>query len=173
MACNCPVGRTGTSSQPRKLLGLKSYSVKMDLQETDHLREEALASTTTMLQVGLISLILEPQSETKNFLRLIEVGLAAERGTDNASPVVLLARQDFRDETIWKFVIKHMEEKVYLVWKKEKSFGCLDCLDSTPAQKMDYFLERSQLYPDNPCNALQYKKHWFFIYKIAGRNLYM
>ncbi|KAG6825453.1 hypothetical protein H0H93_000685, partial [Arthromyces matolae] len=46
MSRNCPRGRTAKASSSGKPPGLRSYSVRVNLDETERLREEALASTT-------------------------------------------------------------------------------------------------------------------------------
>ena len=72
MSQNCPKGRTVASLVLGKLPGLKSYSVRVDLCETDWLREIALSETTTEMLVGMINI----GTEYDDLLELMEVSEA-------------------------------------------------------------------------------------------------
>ncbi|KAG6906327.1 hypothetical protein DXG01_014484, partial [Tephrocybe rancida] len=56
ISCNCPRGRTAKALTSGGPPGVKSYSVRVDLRETDKLQEEALAGTTQGTSVGMICL---------------------------------------------------------------------------------------------------------------------
>ncbi|KAG6899095.1 hypothetical protein C0995_007104 [Termitomyces sp. Mi166 len=63
MAHNCACGKHASSSNPGKLPGLKSYSIKVDLCETDRLRKEALGQTMTGVFIGMVMIPEVPMGE--------------------------------------------------------------------------------------------------------------
>ncbi|KAG6912967.1 hypothetical protein DXG01_010730, partial [Tephrocybe rancida] len=66
---NCPHGKSAKSSERGKPPGVQSNSIRMDLRETDRLREEALGNTTQSLSVGMMTLDKPNPSDSESWER--------------------------------------------------------------------------------------------------------
>ncbi|KAH0586395.1 hypothetical protein H2248_007632 [Termitomyces sp. 'cryptogamus'] len=196
MSRNCLQGKSASSPNPGKPPGLKSYSVKVDLQGTERLREEALGETTAGVYVGMIApgYADEPagheitgtgpdetgdkdSGQTTRRIHPDMGGRAACEETrcshtedDHCNMIGLSAEQDYGRDT-YGFKVKSPGKKVELLWEAEAKLGRPHRLGSAPARKLEYLLESLQLYRGDPSNALQLKGRRFIADEIEGGKL--